>query len=84
MTKKNLITDEDILVSKRLREIWDAKKEELGLSQEKAAGRMGFSTQAAVSQFLNGRIALNKENVLKFAELLGVSPEEIDPLLNPY
>ncbi|ERM09624.1 helix-turn-helix domain-containing protein (plasmid) [Pantoea agglomerans] len=83
MTKKNLITDEDILVSKRLREIWDAKKEELGLSQEKAAGRMGFSTQAAVSQFLNGRIALNKENVLKFAELLGVSPEEIDPSIEP-
>jgi len=83
MKKKNVITEEDTLVSKRLREIWDEKKEELGLSQEKAAGRMGFSTQAAVSQFLNGRIALNKENVLKFAELLGVSPEEIDPSIEP-
>jgi len=83
MKKKNVITEEDTLVSKRLREIWDEKKDELGLSQEKAAGRMGFSTQAAVSQFLNGRIALNKENVLKFSELLGVSPEEIDPSIEP-
>jgi len=83
MTKKNVITEQDILVSRRLREIWDDKKEELGLSQEKAAGRMGFSTQAAISQFLNGRIAVNKENVLKFAELLDVSPEEIDPSIEP-
>lgn len=77
------MTEQDILVARRLKDIWDVKKNALGLSQEKAAGKMGFSTQAAISQFLNGKIPLNKENVLKFAELLEVSPEDIDPSIAP-
>lgn len=79
MLKKNVMTEQDILVARRLKAIWDDKKSALGLSQEKAAGKMGFSTQAAISQFLNGKIPLNKENVLKFSEILEVAPEEIDP-----
>ncbi|MBM7346083.1 LexA family transcriptional regulator [Pantoea coffeiphila] len=79
MAKKNVITEEDTQTALRLRSIWDAKKEQLGLSQEKAAGFFGFSTQAAISQFLNGKAPLNTENILKFSALLRVQPEEISP-----
>ena len=44
---------------------------------------MGFKTQAAISQFLNGKVPVNIENVLKFAALLKVAPEEIDPSVEP-
>jgi SOS-response transcriptional repressor LexA len=83
MAKKNVITEEDIQVSNRLRQIWDAKKEQLGLNQEKAADFFGFSTQAAISQFLNGKAAVNTENILKFSSLLEVQPEEIKPSIAP-
>lgn len=79
MNKKNILTQEDKLIADRLKTIWNEKKRELGLSQEVAAGKMGFNTQAAVSQFLNGKIPLNTENVLKFSEMLRVPPETIDP-----
>lgn len=82
MAKKNVITEEDIQVAKRLRQIWDAKKEQLGLSQEKAAEFFGFSTQAAISQFLNGKAPVNTENILKFSSLLEVQPEEIKPSIS--
>ncbi len=81
MKKKNLLTDEDKLKADRLKTVWNEKKKLLGLSQEVAAGKLGFSTQAAISQFLNGKIPLNIENVLKFAELLEVPPETIDPAI---
>lgn len=83
MAKKNVITEEDIQVANRLKRIWDAKKGQLGLSQEKAAGILGFSTQAAISQFLNGKAPLNTENILKFSALLKVAPEEINQNIEP-
>ncbi|MEG3135500.1 helix-turn-helix domain-containing protein [Rouxiella sp. T17] len=63
----------------RLHSIWNQKKVELRLTQEKAADALGFSTQATVSQYLRGKIPLNTDAVLKFAVLLQVRPEEIDP-----
>ncbi|KAB7895986.1 DNA-binding protein [Serratia sp. Leaf50] len=65
----------------RLHAIWNKKKVELRLTQEKAADALGFSTQATVSQYLRGKIPLNTDAVLKFAVLLQVKPEEIDPSL---
>nr|WP_249940505.1 helix-turn-helix transcriptional regulator [Escherichia coli] len=53
--------------AERLRKIWDEKRKQLSLSQEKAADILGFKTQGAVSQLLNAKIALNTENTLKFA-----------------
>ncbi|WP_018610200.1 LexA family transcriptional regulator [Uliginosibacterium gangwonense] len=79
--KKRTLTDEDLAAAKRLRAIWDEKKSALGLTQEKAAGILGFSTQGAVSHFLNGVIPLNTDATLRFAAMLMVSPTEIRPAL---
>lgn len=65
--------------AQRLRDIWKEKKVTLRLTQEKAADALGFSTQATVSQYLNGSIPLNTDATLKFSALLGVKPEDIRP-----
>lgn len=78
--KENLF-DQPIDDTERLRKIWDRKKVELRLTQEKAADALGFSTQATVSQYLRGKIPLNTDTILKFAALLQVKPEEISPSL---
>lgn len=79
MTRK--ISDTDKVAAINLRRIWEAKRDILGLTQEKAAEALGFSTQGAVSQYLNGRTALNTDTTLKFAALLQVDPEDINPEL---
>lgn len=81
MRKKTLdAADSD--AAERLRKVWDRKKVELRLTQEKAADALGFSTQATVSHYLNGSIPLNTDAALKFAALLGVKPEELRPDLS--
>ncbi|HGJ5854910.1 MAG TPA: helix-turn-helix domain-containing protein [Arsenophonus nasoniae] len=79
MKKNRTITDEDLLAAKKLKQIWDKNKKELGLTQDKAAELLGFSTQATVSHYLTGKLALGVEAVLRFASLLKVRPEEIRP-----
>jgi len=69
----------DIAASSALREIWNRKRKELGLTQEKAAHELGFRTQAGVSHYLNGRTPLNTDVILKFAALLQVDPTAIRP-----
>ncbi|MBW5843083.1 helix-turn-helix domain-containing protein [Yersinia kristensenii] len=73
--------EDDLLAAKRLKEIWDKKKIELRLTQEKAADFLGFNTQATVSQYLNAKIPLNTDTILKFSSLLMVKPEDIKPEL---
>lgn len=75
------MTEDDLKAAQRLKEIWNLKKNVLKLTQEKAADILGFQTQGAVSHYLNGVTALNTDAVIKFASLLGVSPEEIRPEL---
>ncbi|HBH7051314.1 TPA: helix-turn-helix domain-containing protein [Morganella morganii] len=77
------ISEADKAAALKLREIWEAKREALGLTQEKAADALGFNTQAAVSQYLNARTALNTDTILKFSALLNVQPEEINPDIGP-
>ncbi|ENY9582898.1 helix-turn-helix domain-containing protein [Escherichia coli] len=77
--KRKSLSDTDLKAAKKLKEIWMAKKPQLGLTQERAAEILGFSTQGAVSHYLNGQTPLNLEAVLKFAGLLKVSPESIRP-----
>ncbi len=72
------ITPSQKQAQQNLQAIWQAKKKALGLTQEEAAFRMGWNSQGAVGAYLLGRIALNTNAVLKFAELLEVSPEQID------
>lgn len=65
----------------RLRALWEAKKRDLGLTQEAVAFDFGFKQQSAVSQYLNALIPLNVSALLKFADKLEVSPEDIYPEL---
>jgi len=63
----------------KLKNIWDSKHTELHLTQAQIAKDFGFKNQAAISQYLNGRIPLNMETVAKFARALQVKVEEISP-----
>ncbi|KAA9133483.1 helix-turn-helix transcriptional regulator [Marinihelvus fidelis] len=80
MTDKRLSSDQQRAAS-RLRKIWDEKKTGLGLTQERVGARLGWETQSAVSQYLNGKIPLNLNAVIKFAQVLEVEPESIYPEL---
>lgn len=78
MANRNL-TPEEAADAKRLREIWKNKREELHLSQVKAARELGYNSQGAVSQFINGKVGLNFQAVAKFAKLLRVNVGDISP-----
>lgn len=80
MDKRN-ITPQDLDNAKRLRNLWNNRKGKLGLTQLKAAEKLGFQ-QPMVSQLLSGKVALNTDHILKWAQLLGASPDEIDPRLS--
>lgn len=68
---------DDVEVAARLRAAWDSRADK-SLTQEAAAARMGM-TQSGVSQYLTGRIPVGLEAALKFAALLGIKAEEINP-----
>jgi transcriptional regulator with XRE-family HTH domain len=72
------ISDSDLASALRLKEIWQKRKSELRLTQMTASELLGFS-QAAFWQYLNGRLALNIETILKFSYLLKIDPREVDP-----
>lgn len=80
--RRNLSPDE-VEASKNLKLIWESKKQSLGLTQESAAHDLGYKTQGAVSQYLNGRVPLNLTAILAFARLLGVNPLQISEKLVP-
>ncbi|MBX6952839.1 LexA family transcriptional regulator [Providencia rettgeri] len=78
--KKKPITDEQKADAVRLKAIFEAKKKELGLSQESLGDAIGMG-QSAVAQLLNGVNAINVENAVKLAEALEVSVDDFSPLL---
>ena len=78
MTRRAL-TQEELEDAKRLKKIWNDRKEQLMLSQVKVAEQMGFSSQAAVSQYLNAKLPLNMSAVAKFAQVLRTNVEDISP-----
>lgn len=63
--------------SSKLRQVWDAKARALRLTQESAAHSLGFKSQTAVSQYLNGNIPLNVNAAIGFARLLEVGIDEV-------
>jgi len=73
------LTQQEEEAQTKLKQLWDEKREDLHLSQRVAAEQFGYKNQAAISQYLNGKIPLNLETVLKFATLLKVSVEDISP-----
>jgi len=79
MTQR-IITDADKDAARRLRAIWESKKQELKLTQLAVANEIGTS-QSAISQYLNGTIALNTDAVIVFAKLLQCEPKDIRPVL---
>ena len=75
------VTIEELEDAKRLKRLWVAKKEELHLSQVKAAKELGYNSQGAVSQYINGKVGLNLQAAAKFAKLLRVNVVDISPRL---
>lgn len=58
-----------------------AKKADPSLNQEKVADLCGWAGQSVVSQYINGKIALNVSALLKFANVLRFDPVEVSPRL---
>ena len=77
--KKRELTTEEEQRASRLREIWNEKKKELKLSQEKIAFECGWNGQSAFSQYYNGFTPLNTDAVLKIAKVLKIHPTKIMP-----
>lgn len=67
--KKRLLTSTELAECEALKRIYNAKKKELGLTQEKVAAAFELS-QTAVNMYLNGQNALNVMTAAKFAKLL--------------
>ena len=78
--KKKPITEEQKADANRLKSIFEAKKKELGLSQEALGDAIGMG-QSAVAQLLNGVNAINAENAAKLAVALEVSVDDFSPSL---
>lgn len=81
------LTPEQAAICQRLRQLWDARKDQLGLTQESVANAMKRRdasdgiTQGAIGHFLTGRKAVPIDRIFWFAELLRVHPLDIDPNL---
>jgi len=60
-----------------IRRLWDKHP----ISQYHAARILGV-TQACISQYLTGKIKLNTDMIINFANLLDVKPSEIDSNLD--
>ena len=71
-------TADDFTASHNLKRLWLRITPTLHLSQNQLAKRWDC-TQSAVSRYINGKLCLNPETVLKFAVVLDVPPETIDP-----
>lgn len=78
-TPRRNITPQDLENAARLKSIWLTYKESTKSTQTDLAAMMGFAGQGVVTQYLNGSIALNTDAILRFARVLGVSPEKINP-----
>lgn len=66
----------------RLKAIYqDRKRKDPSLTQDKIADLCEWSGQSVVSQYLNGRIPLNIGALIKFANVLGFSLDEVSPRL---
>lgn len=80
MSRRKL-TSEEARAAERLTALFLAQKEKTGLSQLALALACGWQTQGTVSQYLLGKIPLNAEAVVRFANFFKVPPAEIYPEL---
>lgn len=82
MVAKRELTESERESALRLRRIWERKRLELGLTQEKVAYACGWSTQGAFGHYLQGKNPLNMDAVFKLAKVLQVDPRDIMPGLH--
>lgn len=75
------LTEEQLADAARLKAIYEAKKRDLGFTQESLAAQLGWNTQSAVSQYLNGRIPLNTDAAVKFSKALHCVVSDFSPRL---
>ncbi|MDX7999294.1 helix-turn-helix domain-containing protein [Xenorhabdus sp. Reich] len=78
---KKKLTTEQFADAKRLKELFESKKKQLGISQEILAEDIG-KTQSAISHYLNGINALNLEMATYFAQRLGIQIADFSPSLD--
>ncbi|MBC8950343.1 MULTISPECIES: LexA family protein [Xenorhabdus] len=78
---KKKLTAEQIADAARLKELFESKKKQLGISQETLAEEIG-KTQSAISHYLNGINALNLEIAAYFAQKLEVKIADFSPSLD--
>ncbi|MEK6787945.1 MAG: helix-turn-helix domain-containing protein [Pseudomonadota bacterium] len=65
-----------------LKSIFLLRKRDAGLTQESAADFLGYKTQGAVSQYLNGKVALNLQAAIGFSRLLDCKVRDFCPRLS--
>ena len=73
-------TAKDRKKAQTLKTLWEARKHDLDLTQNSASKELGL-TQPTFSQYLNAIIPLNTDIIFKFAKLLQVTPQTVDPTL---
>ncbi|WP_086932220.1 helix-turn-helix domain-containing protein [Agarilytica rhodophyticola] len=72
MSKKKILSEEEIAECLALKKIYDEKKAKLKLTQEALGDALGGISQAAVSHYLNGTNPLNVRVAIVFSRLLRV------------
>ena len=65
-------------IVKNLQRIWNVRKKEMEITQVEAAKKLNW-TQGAFSQYLNAITEMSPHTVIKIANFLDVTPQEIDP-----
>ena len=65
-------------IVKNLQRIWNVRKKEMEITQVEAAKKLNW-TQGAFSQYLNAITEMSPQTVIKIANFLDVTPQEIDP-----
>ncbi|MEQ1969436.1 XRE family transcriptional regulator [Xenorhabdus nematophila] len=78
---KKKLTTEQIADAARLKELFESKKKQLGITQEALAEEID-KTQSAISHYLNGINALNLEMATYFAQKLGIRIADFSPSLD--
>jgi len=81
-SRKVPLADWQVEDSKRLKALYNQKRAELGLTQDRIAAELGDGvTQGAVSHFMNGRTALSLRAASVFAKALQVPVSAFSPRL---
>ncbi|WOG26276.1 helix-turn-helix transcriptional regulator [Endozoicomonas sp. 8E] len=79
-----VVTDTHKARSARLKRIYQQKKAELGLTQERLQELAGFKNQSIVSQYMNAKVSLNTDAIIRFSRALQCKPEDIEPDIDLY